>query len=92
MSSPTGASGSEACRKGHCLATVALSVLVFVHMTHLSQGHLENCEGRPNYSRLEEKAMAEYLCVMKTVERQWESLANTVEVIVFFSKEGKHNP
>lgn len=29
---------------------------------------------------------------MKIVERQWESLANTVEVFVFFPKEGKYNP
>lgn len=37
------------------MALVALSGLVFVCVTHLSQGHLETCQGRPNYSRLEKK-------------------------------------
>lgn len=36
--------------------------------------------------------MAEYVSVMKIVERQWEYLANTMKDFVFFSKEGKHNP
>lgn len=45
----------EVCRKGHRLAIVALSVFVFVRVTHLSQGHLETRQGRPNYSRWEKK-------------------------------------